>query len=315
MLLTLAVAALLTAFQNSDVNNPTDGVEVSERYTLRVKKPGRSGTPKVRALAMSPDGKQAAVATSMELLFVRCSDGEIESRIDFSPFSMAYSNDSRQLFAISERESKMFQVAPPSEIPSSFSRPQGYLGVNLEEKNGKLVISAIEPNSPAFKFELLKGAELVGIGEGSGTSIESVIGISLKKVLPKLDGPANTKMTFSVIPRGKIEESNVTMTRMLIKSSGEYAPLPTPDTVESVAWCMVNDFHEFRNARTGNYVSSIRCEQIENNAGEQATSESGNWFAFISEYKDAETATLVVSKPANGEGESEDPVIGNLSAP
>ena len=129
MLLKLAVVVLLTAFQSSDAETSTDGVEVTERYTLRVKQPGRSGTPSVRALAIAPDGKQVAIATSRELLFVRSSDGEIESRIDYSPFSMAYSNDSRQLYTINERVSKMFQVAPPSEIPSSFNRPKGYLGV------------------------------------------------------------------------------------------------------------------------------------------------------------------------------------------
>ena len=222
MFLKLAVVVLLTAFQSSNAETPSDGVEVTERYTFRIKKPGRSGTPKVRAMAISPDGKQVAVATSRELLFARSVDGEIESRVDYSPFSIAYSNDSRQLFTINERVSKMFQIAPPAEIPSSFTRPQGYLGVKLEEKNGKLIISSVEPGSPAAKSAILKGAEVVGIGEGSGTTIESVIGMSLKRVLPKLDAPANTKVTFEVIPRGKIIESKVTMTRMLIKPSGAY---------------------------------------------------------------------------------------------
>ena len=309
MLLKLAVVVLLTAFQSSDAETSTDGVEVTERYTLRVKQPGRSGTPSVRALAIAPDGKQVAIATSRELLFVRSSDGEIESRIDYSPFSMAYSNDSRQLYTINERVSKMFQVAPPSEIPSSFNRPKGYLGVQLEEKNGKLIIATVAPGSPASESNLLQGAEVVGIGEGSGTAIDSVIGMSLKNVMPKLDGPANTKVTFSVIPRGKIDESNVTMLRMLIMPSGEYKPLPTPKQVESVAWCMVNDFHEFRSSRNGNYVSSIRCEQINNDRGAQATSKSGEWFVFIAKYKDAETATLNVGQPNETDAGNDQPQL------
>ena len=236
MLFKLAMFVLLTAFQSADVET-TDGVEVTERYTLRVKQPGSSVKPRLRALAIAPDGKQVAIATSNELLFARSADGEIESRVRYSPFSMAYSNDSRQLFTISERQSKMFQVAPPAEIPSSFSRPQGYLGVQIQEKNGKLVIASVEPNSPASQSGLVAGAELVGIGDGSGTTIDSVTGMSLKRVLPKLDGPPNTKVTFAVIPRGKIDESKVTMTRMLIKSSGGYEPVPTPERAESVAWC------------------------------------------------------------------------------
>ena len=179
MLLKLAMVILLTAFQGADVVTATDGVEVTERYTLRVKQPGSSVKPRLRALAIAPDGKQVAIATSNELLFARSADGEIESRVRYSPFSMAYSNDSRQLFTISERQSKMFQVAPPAEIPSSFSRPQGYLGVQIQEKNGKLVIASVEPNSPASESGLVAGSELVGIGDGSGTTIDSVTGCLL----------------------------------------------------------------------------------------------------------------------------------------
>lgn len=307
MLLKFAFVILLTIFQGSDSDTATDGVEVTERYTLRVKKPGRSGSTSVRALAISPDGTQAAVATSRELLFVRTSDGEIVTRMNHSPFSLAYSSDSRQLFMISERESKMFRADPPAEIPSSFTRPKGFLGAKLEEKNGKLVIATVDSGSPASQEAQLTGAELVGIGEGSGTTIESVVGMSLKNVLPKLDGPANTKLTFSFIPKGKIDESEVTMTRMVINPSGQYSLLPQPERAESVAWCMVNDFHEFRSSRDGNYVSSMRCEQINNDRGTQATSKNGEWFVFVSEYKDEETATIEVSQPGDAEVADDQP--------
>jgi WD40 repeat protein len=90
---------------------------------------------------------------------------------------------------------------------------------------------------------------------------------------------------------------------MLIKPSGAYELLPTPERAESVAWCMVNDFHEFRNSRNGDYVSSIRCEQIKNDRGEQATSKTGEWFVFIAEYKDSETATLQVGQTDKEENE------------
>jgi len=312
MLLKLAMVVLLTAFQGADVETAADGVEVTERYTLRIKQPGSSVKPRLRALAIAPDGKQVAIATSNELLFARSADGEIESRVRYSPFSMAYSNDSRQLFTISERQSKMFQVAPPAEIPSSFSRPQGYLGVQIQEKNGKLVIASVEPNSPASDADLIVGSELVGIGEGSGTTIDSVTGMSLKRVLPKLDGPPNTKVTFAVIPRGKIDESKVTMTRMLIKSSGGYEPVPTPERAESVAWCMVNGFHELRSSRNGNYVSSLRCEQIKNDRGSEAISKDGEWFAFVAQYKDLKSATLKVGQSLDSESSSQNspPVSG-----
>ena len=68
MLFKLAMFVLLTAFQSADVET-TDGVEVTERYTLRVKQPGSSVKPRLRALAIAPDGKQVAIATSNELLF------------------------------------------------------------------------------------------------------------------------------------------------------------------------------------------------------------------------------------------------------
>ena len=307
MLLTFVFAILLTVIQTPNSDNSNDGVEVSERYTLRVKKPGRSGTPKVRAMVISPDGKQVAVSTSNELLFVRTADGEITSRFDYSPFSMTYSNDSQQLFSISERQSKMFQVAPPAEIGSSFTRPKGYLGVQLKEKNGKLVITSVVPTSSASKQTSLVGAELVGIGEGSGTNVESVVGMTLKRLLPKLDGPANTKVTFSIIPKGKIDESKVTLTRMVIESSGSYAPFTPSKSIESVASCLVDGFHEFRSSRTGNYVSSIRCEQINNDRGTEATSKTGDWFVFIGQYKDKETATIEVGKTVKTEPSDDQP--------
>ncbi len=313
MLLKFVGIALLLLVQNAGTDNPVDQVEVTERYTLRVQKPGGYGRPNVESLVISPDGKQAAVATSRELLFVRCSDGEIITRYDYAPFSLAYSNDSRQLLSISSRQTKMFQTTTPSEIPYSFTRPKGYLGVRLQEKNGKLVIESVEPGSPASETDWLAGSELVGVGEGSGTTMDSVIGMSLKDVLGKLDGPANTKATLALIPRGKIDESKVTMTRMQINATGGYSPYPTPEKPEAVAWCMANKFHEFRSTRTGNYVSSLRCEQIVNDRGAEGTSKNGEWFAFLSQYKDSQKATVQIGKPADRENKPAISVSGTAA--
>lgn len=307
MLLKLIFVAMLSLVQAPAADEPDDGVEVTERYTLRVKKPGRSGNPSVEDLRVSPDGKHVAIATRSGLVLARTSDGEISSRINFSGFSLGFSADSQLVYCIGARDSKLFQVSPPGELPTSYSSSKGYLGISLQEKNGKVIVASVEPNGPAASSGLLKpGAEIIGVGEGAGTSITSIVGRSLDRVLPMLDGPTKTKLTLSVIPKGKIDESSVTLTRMTIMGSGEFK-VPEAQPPQPVAWCLSDDFHEFRSARSGSYIASIRCEQIDNTVGTRAVSRDGRWFGFVAAYKDFKNAKVQPAKNLSASDESEAP--------
>ena len=293
MLLKLALVVCMTAFQTVDVDTPEDNLSVSERYTLRITKP-RGGMASVKRMAVSQDGKKLAMATYDNLVFARCSDGEIEARFDSSPFALTFSGDGERLLAIEERKQQMFQTSPPSEIPFNFSRPNGYLGINLVQKNGKIVVASVDSGSPAAKSDLLKpGAELIAIKGDSGEfARDSVVGKPVQAVLQRLEGPANTDVKLTVIPRGQIEDTAVTLTRLAMLPTGKYGlPKKLAEPVP-VASCVSNEFHEFRSAETGDYVSSIKCEQIRNDRGAKVTSRDGKWFAFVSTRNSCPTHNL-----------------------
>ncbi len=280
-------------------------IEVSERYTVRIKKPESYNSPDVRGMKVSPDGKWLVVATKRDMLIVRTNDGEIEGRLPSTPFSMTFAKQSNQLLTIAERKSELIQIDSKTSRPVSVIRPKGYVGILLEERNGKILIKSVRPGSPAEKSELLKpGAEIVGFSQGQPLKPRSVVGERVDRLTKSFDGPPGTKITLGVIPKGKIEDTNVVLTR----GSLTQGVTPSSDQkVVPVAWCMVNGFHEFRSSGDGSYVTALRSSQIHESRGTPVLSEDGSLFAFIAAYNDKESA--VVQTPASKDNEGPETVL------
>ena len=195
-------------------------VSVGDRFTVRLKDPKGYSAPDVRALAFSPDGTELAVATKRDLQFIRTSDGEMTTRLKQSPFSIVYSKDGNRFYSISESGSKLIQRQGKSEIPTNLNRIKGFVGLQVANKNGKIVVDSVAPGSPAAKSKSLNvGDEIVGIANGRTGDITSVVGEDIKRFAKRLRGPAGTEFRLATIAKGKIDESNVLLERHSLGSS------------------------------------------------------------------------------------------------
>ena len=275
-------------------------VSVGDRFTVRLKDPKGYGRPDVRALAFSPDGSELAVATKRDLQFIRTSDGEMTTRLKESPFSIVYSKDGNRFYSIGESGSKLFQSQGKSEIPINFRRIKGFVGLQVANKNGKIVVDSLAPGSPAAKSELLKvGDEIVGIANGRTSEITAVVGEDIKRFSKRLSGPAGTELKLATIARGKIDESNVLLERHSLGSAnGQTAFEPyVPNTVDdTVLWCMSGGYHEFRSAKDGSFVTALSSENLSNTRGSMSVSPDGTMFAWAGKYIEAPESARVLRK-------------------
>ena len=263
-------------------------VSVGDRFTVRLKDPNGYGRPDVRAMAFSPDGSELAVSTKRDLQFIRTSDGELTTRLKQSPFSIVYSKDGNRFYSIGESGSKIFHCQGKSEIPINFRRIKGFVGIQVANKNGKIVVDSIAPGSPAAKSDLLSvGDEIVGIADGRTSKITSVVGEDIKRFAKRLSGPAGTELKLATIARGKIDESNILLERHSLGSTNgqttfeSYVP---NDIDDSVLWCMSGGYHEFRSARDGSFITALSSQNLSNTRGSIGVSPDSKLFAWAGKY-------------------------------
>ena len=298
-------------------------VSVGDRFTIRLKDPKGYGQPDVRAIAFSPDGSEVAVATERDLQFIRTSDGELTTRLKQSPFSIVYSKDGNRFYSISESGSKLLHVQGKSEIPTNVNRIKGFVGLQVANKNGKIIVDSIAPGSPSAKSELLSvGDEIVGIANGRTSEITPVVGEDIERFAKRLKGPAGTELRLATIPKGKIDESNVLLERHSLGSSNGQTTFEqyTPSTIDdTVLWCMSGGYHEFRSSRDGSFVTAFSSDNVSNTRGSFCVAPNGKLFAWAGKYVEIPNAarelrkkTLLARKKASGDDDFhyEDGVAG-----
>ena len=295
-------------------------IEVGDRFTVRTDGSNQYGNPDVRTIAVSPNGNEIAVSTVRSMMFIRPSDGEITQTRKESPFSIVYSADGSRVYSIGERGSKLIRVADKSEMATSLNRPNGYVGLQLGEKNGKIVVTQIDGGSPAEASDNFSvGSEVVGFADGLSNEIKSVIGQKLTDVYKKFDGTAGSEFRLTFIPKGKIEEEEITLKRKLISSTengqtfSEFKPTTSNDTT---LWCMSQGFHEIRSSVNGSFISSFSFRDFSGRSGTPSVSPDGKLFSWVARYKDARNAKTVLGDALNRtakngkKGNSDDSVVG-----
>ena len=258
-------------------------------FTVRLKNPKSWSSPDVELLRFSPDASELTVATSRGMQFIRTRDGEVTGRIGFTPFAMEYTKDGSILHAIATRQSKLLRVADKYSLPMNYKRKNGYVGIRLNERNGKLLISHVDADSPADSTKLIRiGDELVGVGQGKADQIVSVVGKTSKQVVRLLKGLPGTYLRLSVISRGSLDPQTVLVRRADGSSNAgrrQYKEFDPPVEFDNVVRCMVNGYHEFRSARTGRTVSAFRLQNINGNRGTPGISNDSKLYAWIGKYR------------------------------
>lgn len=245
-----------------------------------------------RDMAFSPDGELVAVSpTNGRLSFVRTRDGQVLREFNFNPFSMGFTRDGKRLFGVSEQSRRIIDVATGSEETARTSLPAGFLGLNVAQKNGKIIIASMSPDGPLAKVGTIKvGDELFGIGMSQTGEIKSVVGASPDGVRETIRGPAGTYLRLSIIPQGKLTPELFTVRREFAASRGGTLAFNVPwkpNLAETLVWCRFDGYPTYSDASTGEFVSCFNTVTIDLNehSGLQAISPDQRRCAFVSRKK------------------------------
>lgn len=254
------------------------------------------GSPEtMHAMTFSPDSRQLAVSVSDHVDFIDTQDGEILYQFKASPFSLRYTQDGKRLYMISRFESQLLDVQSGVVWPTQYQPVMAGLGINLEVHNGKLLIKSMVRGGSAAAGEALQvGDELVAFSEGQNGEMRRTTGWSLESATEALQGYAGTFARVTVLSRGSFgakNEKTFTLRRTTGTHSGRSGndPLTGQNALpKSLAWCMVDSqWHEFRDAATGNPVAHLETIDIRN-VGRYAISPDESKFAVVASRKDRE---------------------------
>lgn len=281
-----------------------DNVHHSFRYHTSY-----GSSQRMEAFAFSPDSRQLAVSVADQVDFIDMHQGEILHQFRVSPFSMKFTQDGKRLYMISRSEARLLDVQSGSVIPTQYNPITSGPGINLEERNGKLLIKSLVRGSSADTSEALQvGDELVAFSDGQNGEMERITGLSLTSMTEHLQGYAGTFVRLTVMPKGRYgakNEKTLTLRRNTATGTGRNGVAPASSQrvlPKALAWCMAGkrSWHEFRDAATGNPVAHLETIDIQN-VGLYAISPDQTRFAVVARRKDREGNAVEVYDLASQE--------------
>jgi len=263
----------------------------------------------MRALAFSPDSRQLAVSVSNHVDLIDLQEGEIVREYRGNPFSLGYTQDGKRLYMILERDTLLLDVQSGVVVPSRYESVMSSPGINVEERNGKLLIKSLARGSSADSGEMLQpGDELLAFSEGQNGKMERITGWSLKSMTEALQGYSGTFFRLTVMPKGRFgakNEKTLVLRRTTEIATGRTRTTTTPgqpSLPKSLARCMIGtrNWHEFRDVATGKAVAHLETIDI-NNVGQYALSPDQTRFAVVARKKDGQGNAVEVYDLASQE--------------
>jgi len=117
-----------------------------------------SGYPlEIKTMEFSPDGSMLAASVSQKgLSLIRTKDGETVKERKGSPFSISYSRDGSRILLMSENRIELLDADLENAIPSDRHSEPGFIGLTLESRNGKLLVSQLAPGGPLDRSGKIK---------------------------------------------------------------------------------------------------------------------------------------------------------------
>ena len=216
-------------------------------------------------MAFSSDGGLLAISVAGRTDIINTVN-ETAYALKISPVAMAFSRNGEKLLAISSYDRKLVDMTVGNEKQVPGKPNPGRLGLGLEQRNGKLLVSSITPGSPIEKNgEIKVGDELMGIGEGRGEDLQKTLGWSVDNAINKLSGPAGAYVRLKLMPKGKSTPKTHTVRRMpATDANGKttFGELPKPDLKDRLLPVMRDGRHSFDNASTGQTVVELGLQDI-----------------------------------------------------
>ena len=262
----------------------------------------------MQAMTFSPDGRQLAVSVSDHVDLIDLQAGEVMYQFKARPFSIKYTRDGRRLYMISPSEACLLDVQSGVVVPTSYRQVKSDPGINLEQRNGKLLIKSLVRGGSADVSESLQvGDEILAFSNGQNGKMERITGWSLESAKEALRGYNGTYARLTVLPRGRYGAKNEKTLTLRRTVAGGNGPGGVPSVLgersfsQSLAWCMQGrDWHEFRDTASGQPVSHIQTVDIEN-IGLYALSPDQKKFAIVAARKDRDGYAVEVFDLASQE--------------
>jgi hypothetical protein len=215
----MVIVASLVRASFADSEN---GFHLTTRFYSRGNTPG-----KIESFAMSPDGSTVAIATSnTDVAAVRVADGEVIGRDENRNYrGLSFSKDGSQLLTFTESEIRLYDARSMAKIKqvNRFSDTPGIVGMQLEQRNGKLMVTKLTPGTTlANAGKIQVGDEIVGVAEGlepekarvdSETEWKDTIGWSADQAIRAISGRPGTWVRLKYIPKGKLEPETLSLQR------------------------------------------------------------------------------------------------------
>ncbi len=185
-----------------------ESFEESFHHTLRL--PIGRGTDVLNSLQYSPDGSVLAVAQGNSTKLVDVVRGEIIQSIPCGGRRVQFSANGNEVVVNNLLNVGIYDRKLRSLRRHSMGGNGGLLGMQVERKNGKLLIATIAEGGPADNCgELSIGDELLSVDHGELFRAEKLIGASLQRAYEMFQGPAGTCVRLRVMPRGKFADADI----------------------------------------------------------------------------------------------------------
>jgi hypothetical protein len=257
-------------------------------FTVRFQ--NRWGAYKLSDMAFSPDGRQLAIATSNGwVAIIRTDTGSIANEFETASFAIGYSRDGGRLVLLGGDKRKLYHVQEKVAYVLQGKIPTGYLGMNLQRRNGKVLFHTIAPGGPLHGLgTIAAGDELVAVGEGEEGPMKQLIGESTKRAVELLSGPVGSVVRLAVIHEGADEPRVHTVKREWREASNGQLTYKRLDGLvwgENLVWSVMDGYHTFTSASTGEIVSWFKQERG-GDVRSHALSPDSRRFAILARQKD-----------------------------
>lgn len=249
--------------------------------------------------ALSPDGRYAAIVSSVpKLSLVRISDGEVVGHEEYGDYGG---------LRFSAEGSKILNCLEPMRVYDGqtlklLSRGKGpvwpgTVGLTYEERNGKILVKEVLPDSPAARSGKIKvGDELLAFAEGPepekgrvdfDNEWKSVIGWSLSELEVFTEVAPGTVVRVKIVPRGKLQPQEILLERVgrRVGKDGKegWARLNSADG-QRLAGVTERGVLVLRHSPTGLVLGGIRPVNI-NPRGVWIFSDDGSMIAIAGPYR------------------------------
>lgn len=272
-----------------------DGEEQLDYETIRFYT-SSSKPEQLQSYALSPDGRYLALSFNRRHSGVRPGVSIVDlQRLElvrqtgkFSFFTLAFSSDSQKILGIGGYAgTQLFDVENGSVQKVNLTNFAGKIGINLGEKNGKLLVTNVTSESnPTIGDQIRVGDELLAINEGDtptryddAREWEMLAGKPLKKALEMMAGKPGTWVQLRLARRGSSQPIDVSVQRQWPANK---ATRTLPDSDESLTLSVGRGVFQFCSADRRDFVAFISLRDLER-TGQMVVSPDGKKFAALAQ--------------------------------